>query len=129
MWIRVKQFGWWDAPLPLWDLALTICKIYMTPTIIIPSLVTTRISHFLLHSEVLNFEINNSKFPCILASGYEFHAIKVLPHPSYLKHYPPPTPWFFTTRSRVEENPSTLWFRKRNFNLTPLPDSPTCPID
>ena len=62
----------------------------MTPTIIIPSLVTTRISHFLLHSEVLDFEINNSKFPCILASGYEFHAIKVLPHPSYLKHYPPP---------------------------------------
>ena len=62
----------------------------MTSTLIVPILVTTRITHFLLHSQVLNFEKSDFKFPCILVWGYEFHAIKVLPHPPYLKHYPPP---------------------------------------
>lgn len=109
--------------------SLTICKISMTSIIIVSSLVTKRISHLLLQSQVLNFEINDFKFPFILVWGYEFHAIKVLPHPLYLKHYPPPPPWFFTTRRRVEEHFSTPWFRKMNFNLIPLPDSSTHPID
>ena len=47
--------GWQDAPLALQDLAATICTIVMASNTVTSSLVTTRIYHCLLHSQIFNF--------------------------------------------------------------------------
>ena len=81
----------------------------------------------LIASSTLKFlilQINDFKYPWILACGYEFYTTTVLQHFPCLKHHPPPTPWFFTIRSRVKESLSTPRFRQRNLSLTALPDSP-----
>ena len=115
--MEVKHFGWWDAPIALWVLAITICTISMASTIIIPSLITTRISHFLpisLHISLCLW------IPC-------YHSFTT---PSIFKAPPPPPPpttWFFTTHSRVEENlpPPSLGLDKE---VLTLPHSSIFPL-
>ena len=128
MWIRAKESGWWDSPLALWDLPI---KHAQFPCLQPSSFSVYSPQGFLIFCytlKFLNLQINDFKFPCILACGYEFHAITVRPHSPYLKHHLPHTPWFFTTSSRVEENLPTPWIRQRNLDLTSHSYSLTTPL-
>ena len=80
-------------------------------------LVTTRISHFLLHSQVFN---PSNKFLKL-----SLHISLQLWIPCYQSLTTQPT----FNLDIAEENLSNPWFRQRNLNLTTLPHSPTPPID
>ena len=54
-----------------------ICLIPTISTLITPNLVTTRISHCLLHLQIFNI-LYDFIFPCWSASSYDFHVITVL---------------------------------------------------
>ena len=101
MWLIVKQLlikdGWQDAPLALQDLAGTTYTISTALTAVTPSLVITRFSHYLLHSQF--------NFPNILVCSDEFHAIKVLPHNPHLNI------------DIVEENLSKPGFQKQKHEI------------
>ena len=108
MWLIVKQFlikaGWQDAPLALWDLSITNCTIFMASTTVTRSLVTTRIYHCLLHSQIPYPANELLKFSCVLACSYE-------PRKAHLK------------LDIVEKN-LPPGFRQRILNLITLPHFP-----
>lgn len=95
MWIRVKEFVWWDAPLALWDLAITIRTISMASSIIDPSLVTTTIPHFLVHSQVFKPSNKWLQISLHLSLWLWIPCYHSLTTPCILKTIPSPYPFDF----------------------------------
>ena len=113
----------------------TIC---IVSTLITLNLITTRMSHCLVHSKFLIL-LMTLKFPCSYKSHAlpvlpcrhiqhppnEIHAFTVLLGPSHVKHSLHPLPhtlWLSTTHCGVEDLP-TPGVRQRHLELTKLPHS------
>ena len=75
----------------------------------------------------LILQINDFKYPWILACGYEFYTTTVLQHFPCLKHHPPPTPPldFLPFAVELRKVPPLLGSDKE---ILALPHSPTPPI-
>ena len=77
--------GWQDTSLELQDLALKVSTIFMVSATDTPTLVATRISHFLLHFQVFNPLNKWLKTSVHISLQLWIHATKVLPHNPHLR--------------------------------------------